>query len=166
MIVLVSGDRHWSDKEFIKNALRGIGTVSLGREESIEAIFEGGATGADALSHEVGDELGIPVFELKANWAKEGNAAGPIRNAQMLKFGHIDLVLAFHDDIEHSKGTRDMIDKAIRAKVRVILYSHKGTFDIPVQCLQCSRYFLIDDGEAIIGEPKLCSEKCALDFSS
>jgi hypothetical protein len=32
-----------------------------------------------------------------------------------------DLVLAFHDDISKSKGTRNMVDQAMKAGVKVVI---------------------------------------------
>jgi hypothetical protein len=39
--------------------------------------------------------------------------------------GKPDLVLAFHNDIEHSKGTADMVRRAARAGVRVEVITNK-----------------------------------------
>ena len=43
-----------------------------------------------------------------ADWDRHGKAAGPIRNQRMIDTG-VDLVVAFHDDLEHSKGTGHMV---------------------------------------------------------
>lgn len=45
----------------------------------------------------------------------------PIRNKQMLDEGKPDLVLAFHTDIENSKGTKNMIYQAKKRGIKVIL---------------------------------------------
>jgi len=112
--VLVCGDRHWNDKDAIRRELKLI--------PDIELIIEGGAPGADTLAKEVADELNIPVLEFRAEWDKHGKAAGPIRNRKMLVEGRPDLVLAFHDDISKSKGTKDMINqaRAFGVPVRII----------------------------------------------
>lgn len=60
-----------------------------------------------------------------AKWKEFGRAAGPIRNQQMLDEGKPELVLAFHDDLENSKGTKDMVGRAMKADLPVILYTHK-----------------------------------------
>jgi hypothetical protein len=63
-------------------------------------------------------------MEYPAQWHKYGRAAGPIRNQQMLAEGKPDLVLAFHDDIDGSRGTKDMVNRARRAGVKVEVISH------------------------------------------
>lgn len=37
---------------------------------------------------------------------------------------------------------------------------------IPVHCTVCDKRFLITESEDEMGEPKICSEKCAHAFSS
>ena len=58
-----------------------------------------------------------------ADWKKYGRAAGPIRNLQMLDNGKPDICYAFHDCIEKSKGTKDMVNrcKANGLTVNVIM---------------------------------------------
>jgi predicted Rossmann-fold nucleotide-binding protein len=51
-----------------------------------------------------------------ANWPKHGKGAGFIRNQQMLNEGKPDLMIAFPG----GKGTADMIEKAIKAGIKVI----------------------------------------------
>lgn len=61
-----------------------------------------------------------------ADWNKYGKVAGPIRNSEMLKLHpDIDLVLAFHDDLSESKGTRDMVHKAQKAGIEVWVTSRR-----------------------------------------
>jgi hypothetical protein len=42
----------------------------------------------------------------------------PKRNQKMLDDGKPTFVLAFHDDIDESKGTKDMVTRATKAKVQ------------------------------------------------
>ena len=51
---------------------------------------------------------GVVVEEFKADWDKFGRAAGPIRNAQMLREGKPDLVVAFPG----GRGTANMVAQA------------------------------------------------------
>ena len=119
--ILCCGDRNWKDKQaielMIKNRLA---------EYQIETIIEGEARGADKLSAEVAKELGISVLPFSADWSKYGRAAGIIRNQQMLDEGRPDSVLAFHDDIKKSKGTKDMTRRAVKAEIPVSLVYHDG----------------------------------------
>jgi hypothetical protein len=71
-------------------------------------IIHGDARGADSLAGGLAKLLGMFVIPVTAKWDIYGKAAGPIRNRQMLALGP-DLVLAFHNDIENSLGTKNMV---------------------------------------------------------
>jgi len=88
---------------------------------SIEVIH-GNAAGADRLGASCAIELNIPIRSFPANWSAYGRAAGPIRNRQMLD-EKPDLVLAFHSNIEASKGTKDCITEAAKRGIPVKLVS-------------------------------------------
>lgn len=117
MIVLICGDRNWDNKVSIMSAVK-----HLMKEHSELIIVEGEALGADSLARDVGTELGLEVRKYPANWDMLKKAAGPIRNQQMLDSENIDLVLAFHSNISQSKGTRDMVIRAARAKIPYKIY--------------------------------------------
>jgi hypothetical protein len=88
----------------------------------IEAVITGGAKGADRQGHDWAGFYGYerPVFH--ADWAKHGNAAGPIRNQQMLDEGKPDLVVAFVDKpLAESRGTVDMVSRARKAAVKTVV---------------------------------------------
>ena len=122
MRILICGDRNWIDKELIHSTIK---AILDGRPEGgIETIIEGDARGADRLAGHIADELGISKHVFPAKWGLYGRAAGPIRNTQMREEGHPDLVVAFHDDIENSKGTKDMLKQAKMAGIPTNLISH------------------------------------------
>ena len=79
-------------------------------------VIHGSATGADLTAQGAAALLRIPVLAFPANWATHGKAAGPIRNAKMLKEGKPDLVVAFPG----GKGTANMIKLAKDAGVPVL----------------------------------------------
>jgi hypothetical protein len=106
MVVLVCGSRLYADYGKVYDCLKNI-NASL--------VFTGGCRGADTLAVRAAKACGYPFWEFPADWKKFGKAAGPIRNQQMLDEGQPDLVIAFHQHLEQSKGTRDMI---IRAKAQ------------------------------------------------
>lgn len=120
MRVLVCGDRKWWDGLTIQRELLKLGSGTT--------IIEGEARGADTLARLVGESLGWPVERFPAEWDRYGKAAGPIRNQQMLSEGKPDLVLAFHVDINSSRGTADMVRRAEKAgiPVRVITEQTSG----------------------------------------
>lgn len=112
--VLVCGDRNWSDKALIRGYLAGM---------KIDVVIEGEARGADRFGFLVARELRIDVLPFPAKWDEYGRAAGVIRNQQMLDEGKPTLVLAFHDNIYSSKGTKDMVKRANKANIPVWLIS-------------------------------------------
>jgi hypothetical protein len=113
--VLVTGDRDWTDYALIKAALAKLPPGTL--------VIEGGAPGADRLARQAAEQLGLRVIEVRAEWEKYGPSAGPRRNRAMLDYAP-ELVLAFHDDLENSKGTKDMVTQAQRRDIEVLLYKH------------------------------------------
>lgn len=113
MRVLICGDRSWQDKELIRQVLSALSDV--------EVVIEGEARGADTLARVVAEELHITVLPFPANWTKFGRAAGPIRNRQMLDEGKPDLVIGFHNNIIESRGTKNMLEQARKARIQTRL---------------------------------------------
>lgn len=120
MRVLICGDRNWTDKGAILHELR----LLVEDAEGQVTVIDGMARGADTLGFQCGQELGLQYERYPAQWDKYGRAAGPIRNQQMLDEGQPDLVVAFHDNLDASKGTKDMVTRARKAGVQVVVISH------------------------------------------
>lgn len=118
MRVLVCGSRAWEDGALILETLR--------RLEGVTVVIEGEAPGADTLARLAAEQLGIPVLPFPADWDRYGRGAGPLRNQQMLDEGRPDLVLAFTEDLNSSRGTADMVAHARLAGVRVRLVNHSS----------------------------------------
>jgi putative cell wall-binding protein len=112
MRVIICGDRNYSKRDVIENELKKLPKDSV--------IITGGATGADSIAEKIAVSLNIPVMVERADWNQYGKKAGPIRNAKMLALKP-DLIVAFHDNIDKSKGTKDMIKQAKRYKVPIRL---------------------------------------------
>lgn len=110
MVVLVCGSRNWSNFEVILSRLAVL---------SPSRVIHGGCAGADELSGKAAKQLGFEVQVFKADWKRFGRAAGPMRNKQMLDEGRPDLVLAFHNDLENSRGTLDMVRRAKASGIKV-----------------------------------------------
>ncbi len=111
MRVLVCGDREWTGYVAITKRLCLL-------DQSDTTIIHGACRGADKIAGIVAERLNMDAEAYPAQWTKHGRAAGPIRNQQMLDTG-IDLVLAFHPDLDKSKGTADMIRRATEAGIEV-----------------------------------------------
>jgi hypothetical protein len=116
MRILVCGDRNWCNMSIIERELK--------KFPSDTVVIHGAAKGADTLGGFVADKLGFKVLVFPAKWGIYGKGAGPIRNQKMLDEGKPDLVLAFHENIDESKGTRDMVHRARGAGVKVVIFKN------------------------------------------
>jgi hypothetical protein len=81
-------------------------------------IVHGDATGVDESFGAAAKGLGLSVEAHAADWDREGPAAGPVRNAEMVKAG-ADLCVALHRSISASKGTKDCVRKALASRIPV-----------------------------------------------
>ncbi len=113
MKVLVCGGRNYGNRERIRDVLSKLPPDTT--------IIHGDARGADTIAGEEAHALGFEVIAVPAQWRVHGRAAGPIRNRVMLAMNP-SRVLAFHDDILNSKGTRDCVLEARRRGIPVELH--------------------------------------------
>jgi hypothetical protein len=81
-------------------------------------LLNGGAAGADTLAREWAVDRKVDHMTLYAKWQVFGKSAGPIRNRRMAK-RKPRLVLAFHPNLDESRGTADMIKLALAREVKV-----------------------------------------------
>ena len=115
MKILVCGDRQWSDRQTIYRIL-----LPYATQTPPVTILHGGARGADTLAGQIAQELGMEVRAVRAEWQRYGKGAGPRRNEEMLS-EHPALVIAFHNDLAKSKGTADMVRKAQKRGIAVMI---------------------------------------------
>jgi hypothetical protein len=142
MKVVITGDREWKDAELIRERLE--------RLPAGTTLIVGKARGADTIAEKIGRALGFTIVEEPAHWQvtedtppwairyHRGRAydlrAGPLRNDVMLDHlkGEVDaLVIAFHDDLERSSGTKDCVTKARRRQLAVDVVTHEGASFTP-----------------------------------
>lgn len=122
--VLICGGRDYNNKEYFTKTLHRICEERGWNHEPDQYgntlpnihIIHGGAKGADSLADDfaVVNWTGLTVFP--AEWDKYGQAAGAIRNKQMLVEGKPDIVIAFPG----GRGTAHMCQIAKRAGIKVI----------------------------------------------
>ena len=110
--ILICGDRDYKDWMQVRKYLDTISRTAI--------IIHGGAKGADSIAGNLATYLNMKVIKYPADWDKYGKAAGVLRNQQMLDEGHPDLVVYFHKDLENSKGTKDMVTRAVDNKIKTI----------------------------------------------
>lgn len=118
MRILVCGDRNWT------NYISIVEVISTLPKDSI--IIHGCARGADTLAGIIAKNWKLKVLEFPAKWKEFGKRAGVFRNQQMIDDGKPDLILAFHNDIENSKGTKDMLKRGKKHGIKCILYSENN----------------------------------------
>ena len=106
--LLICGDRNWLDFDHIWcDVLR----------ENPDLVIVGGARGADDCGRRAAADIQIDYEVYPAKWKMYGRSAGPVRNKVMLKRllqlrelpGWEVKALAYHDKIEDSKGTANMV---------------------------------------------------------
>jgi hypothetical protein len=109
--VLVCGGRYYRRADRVNLTLD-----ALHAAEPIAVIVHGCAPGADMLAQQWAARAGVGAMGFRAHWDTDGHAAGPIRNARMLKDAAPDLVVAFPG----GRGTEDMVRRARAAGVPVL----------------------------------------------
>lgn len=114
MRILVTGDRNWREARLVYNQVLAHVTADPERY----TVIHGDARGADTYAEVCAQLLGVPTEPHPAKW-ELGRGAGVIRNQEMLDSG-IDLVLAFHHDLDNSRGTKDMVARAEKHGVEVV----------------------------------------------
>jgi len=84
-------------------------------------LIHGDANGVDAFVAQQAEDWGWDICAHAADWTAYGKAAGPMRNQAMLNHHRdIDLVLAF--PAPDSRGTWDMVERAVKARIPVRIY--------------------------------------------
>lgn len=121
--VIIAGGRGFCSYDGMKGLRRRVATILT---ESCRwgdwTIVSGGAIGADRLGEMYAKECDYNLKIFKANWDEHGKAAGPIRNKEMAEYS--DMLIAFWDG--KSKGTKNMIDTALKHKLEVHVFIYQG----------------------------------------
>lgn len=112
MKLIIAGCRHINYPFIVQRAIDFFGI------SGITEVVDGGAEGVDRLGAFWAQDNKIKICMFPADWKKHGKAAGPIRNEQMAKYA--DGLLAIWD--RKSRGTRNMIENAIKYKLDVWIY--------------------------------------------
>lgn len=108
MRLLICGDRNW---KCFATVLAKVASLNP------EVVIQGLCKGADLMGKGAARQLGIPYLDFPADWKTHGKAAGPIRNQEQIDKGKPTHCLAFHANIEASKGTKDMINRCVKAGI-------------------------------------------------
>lgn len=127
--IIVTGDRfatfnRWD--QTIKHAFRGVETWCK------PVLIHGNCRGIDRVAAGIAKDMGWTILPMDYI-ERLGKAGGPVRNKEMAnvgcalqRVGYEVSCFAFHDDLENSKGTRNMVETAKKAGIEVIHYQTSG----------------------------------------
>jgi len=102
----ITGGRRFKDEEFVWDCL----TNFMVQSGPLAAMVNGMAReGVDLFAYRWAQQMNIPVREFPADWDAHGEAAGPLRN-------------------------QEMIDANPDMKVMVVFPGHSGTSDMTRRC--------------------------------
>lgn len=118
-VALFCGSREWSDPGPVR--------AEIARLEGGDIVVHGDQRGADLTADTEARRAGLSVISRPASWDL-GPSAGPIRNEEMLKLlvtaarqmKQPVRVVAFHEDPQLGRGTRDMVRRAAKAGIKNI----------------------------------------------
>ena len=111
MKIIIAGTRTFSNYNILLKAI----------EEAnfeITEIVSGTARGVDRLGERYGSDYEIPVKFFKPEWYLFGNAAGPLRNLEMVNYA--EGLIALWDG--KSRGTADIIRQAQEKKLKIFIF--------------------------------------------
>jgi len=122
--ILVTGARDWTNVDRVRQVLES-------NTQFNPIIIHGDCKGVDRICGNVGESLGFEIRARPADW-RLGRCAGVIRNSSMIEellqlqlSEYRTCVLTFHDALDHSRGTKDCVKKALKAGLTV--YSISST---------------------------------------
>jgi len=120
--VMITGTRDLTpDVEFLMTfALNW--TASYSEKDCL--LLQGGARGVDRAGKQIWNSYGLPDKVFEADWEKYNNAAGGIRNQEMVDYNP-EICLAFPGP--ESKGTWDAIRRAKQARILTFVLQDKDS---------------------------------------
>lgn len=158
MRALICGSRRWPKVGPVEVTIAG-----LRHFHPDLTIIHGAARGADIMADVSANALDVPVEVYPADWETWGRAAGPLRNMQMLERGRPDVVMAFTDEIDSSRGTLDMADRASEAGVPTYVMgrhgagpAHAGRHAVALLCRLKAEGAVVDEGRLMLDGRPLC----------
>lgn len=111
MKVIIAGRRDINDYSLVIKAVEH-------SSYKITEVVSGGATGVDTLGEQWAKANNVSIKQMKADWNRNGKAAGPIRNSQMADYA--DAAIVIWDG--QSPGSKNMIENMLRKKKPVFIW--------------------------------------------
>lgn len=115
---VICGSRTITDPSLLDEIME---TVKEEGYEIAEVVC-GGARGADTIGENWARENGIPISYFLPDWKRYGNAAGHMRNHDMVNYA--DIIIAMWDGQSH--GTKGTIDYAMKVKKKPVIVIRTG----------------------------------------
>lgn len=113
--IIIAGSRNFHNYNIVEGICNKIIAELLQKDcNRTFVIVSGHAKGGDMLGEEYAQRHGLPIELYPANWARDGRAAGIIRNRKMAEVA--DELIAFWDGT--SNGTANMIGIAKSRNMR------------------------------------------------
>jgi hypothetical protein len=109
MRLLVTGGRDFHDEDKLRRWI--FEAVGNDLESDQIQLIHGGARGADRLAGRIARQAGFRIRVFPARWSELGDAAGVIRNNQMLRETNPHVVLA----APGGRETDDMVNRVRKA---------------------------------------------------
>ncbi len=95
-------------------------TIKMLGIHNITEIVSGAARGVDSEGEHWASHANVPVKRFPADWDKHGKAAGPIRNAEMAKYGD-QLLLIWDGESRGSANMKQQMERLKKPVFEVIL---------------------------------------------
>lgn len=120
MKVIICGQRDFYDKNYL---FRAMDKMRIKFDPFVTFVVHGDCRGADKLGEAWAKARGIEFKAYPADWKRYRNGAGPIRNQYMLDDSKAGMCFAFYNDEMESKGTRDMVSRALNAGLLCVIFN-------------------------------------------
>lgn len=114
--VIICGSRDFNDYELLKQKCDIYLSNKIEKGFKI-VVLSGCCKGADTLGEKYATEKGWEIKKFPANWDKYKKSAGYRRNRLMAEVGNA--CIAFYKEGSENKGTKMMVDIAIKGKLLV-----------------------------------------------
>lgn len=122
MKVIIAGSRYGVYQHFFEDKLKEL-FLNEDSPYTITQVVSGCAQGVDTMAINWATQNNIPIVKFHANWEQLGRSAGPMRNAEMAKYG--DILIAFFNENAKNEGTKNMCKQMADKGKKVIRFHEK-----------------------------------------
>ena len=124
-VVGIVGSRDWVDRKVIFDFVGGLYVGTM--------VVSGDCRGVDRFVREAAAFFKMGFEGLPANWGKYGVGGGPVRNDVLVRFGLDVLVVFIKSNSVYGDGSSDVMRRACKFGVPVVIFNEKGLVSWRVQ---------------------------------